>query len=71
MPDSKTGLPASVALTLAICCGFSVAAIYYNQTMLPLIAATFGISGAHVGQIAMLTWNSVNDNDPAERWLRS
>lgn len=55
MPDSKTGLPVSLALTLAICCGFSVATIYYNQTMLPLIGATFSISGAHVGQIAMLT----------------
>ncbi|MFJ3372582.1 MFS transporter [Pseudomonas sp. NPDC086251] len=55
MPESKTGLPASVAVTLATCCGFSVATIYYNQTMLPLIGATFSISGAHVGQIAMLT----------------
>jgi predicted MFS family arabinose efflux permease len=55
MPDSKTGLPTSLALTLAICCGFSVATIYYNQTMLPLIGTTFSISGAHVGQIAMLT----------------
>lgn len=55
MPESKTALPASLAITLALCCGFSVATIYYNQTMLPLIGSTFSISGAHVGQIAMLT----------------
>lgn len=55
MPESRPALPTSLAITLALCCGFSVATIYYNQTMLPLIGATFGISSAHVGQIAMLT----------------
>lgn len=50
-PPLTTGL----TLILAICCGFSVATIYYNQAMLPLIAGTFEVSTAHVGQIAMLT----------------
>ena len=48
-------LTKSLTLLLAICCGFSVATIYYNQAMLPLIANTFEVSTAHVGQIAMLT----------------
>lgn len=48
-------LTKSLTLILAICCGFSVATIYYNQAMLPLIADTFAVSTAHVGQIAMLT----------------
>lgn len=48
-------LTKGLTLLLAICCGFSVATIYYNQAMLPLIANTFEVSTAHVGQIAMLT----------------
>jgi predicted MFS family arabinose efflux permease len=48
-------LTKGLSLLLAICCGFSVATIYYNQAMLPLIANTFEVSTAHVGQIAMLT----------------
>lgn len=40
---------------LAAACGFAVANIYYNQTMLPSIGATFGKSAADVGWIATLT----------------
>ncbi|MDR9752694.1 MFS transporter [Pseudomonas sp. SZMC_28357] len=55
MAVEKSGLHTSLAITLALCCGFSVATVYYNQTMLPLMGLTFGVSAAHVGQIAMLT----------------
>ncbi|WP_025858297.1 MFS transporter [Pseudomonas sp. CHM02] len=55
MPPHSPVLTKGLSLILAICCGFSVATIYYNQAMLPLIAGTFEVSTAHVGQIAMLT----------------
>lgn len=55
MQPHAPALTKGLTLILAICCGFSVATIYYNQAMLPLIADTFGVSTAHVGQIAMLT----------------
>ncbi|MDB6144180.1 MAG: hypothetical protein JWP80_3224 [Pseudomonas sp.] len=48
-------LSSGLAITLALCCGFSVANIYYNQTMLPLIGQSFGVSAVNVGQIATLT----------------
>lgn len=55
MTSQRPALTSGLTLLLAICCGFSVATIYYNQAMLPLIANTFEVSTAHVGQIAMLT----------------
>ncbi|MDB5979790.1 MAG: hypothetical protein JWQ69_805 [Pseudomonas sp.] len=55
MRTDQAELSSGLAITLALCCGFSVANIYYNQTMLPLIGESFGVSGAHVGQIATLT----------------
>ncbi len=55
MQPHSPALTKGLTLILAICCGFSVATIYYNQAMLPLIAGTFEVSTAHVGQIAMLT----------------
>ncbi|MFL1549703.1 MFS transporter [Pseudomonas sp. D47] len=55
MHPPSPALTKGLTLILAICCGFSVATIYYNQAMLPLIANTFEVSTAHVGQIAMLT----------------
>lgn len=55
MHPHASPLTKGLTLILAICCGFSVATIYYNQAMLPLIATTFGVTTAHVGQIAMLT----------------
>lgn len=55
MQSDKAGLTSATILTLSICCGLSVATIYYNQTMLPLIGQSFGVSTTHVGQIAMLT----------------
>lgn len=55
MHSDKAGLAPATAITLAICCGFSVATIYYNQAMLPLIGQSFGVLTAQVGQIAMLT----------------
>ena len=55
MQAAKAGLSPTTIFTLAICCGLSVATVYYNQAMLPLIGQSFGISAVHVGQIAMLT----------------
>lgn len=55
MRTDPAELSRGLAITLALCCGFSVANIYYNQAMLPLIGESFGMSGARVGQIATLT----------------
>jgi predicted MFS family arabinose efflux permease len=55
MRPDQAELSSGLAITLALCCGFSVANIYYNQTMLPLIGESFGVSSVHVGQIATLT----------------
>ena len=55
MQAEQPGLTPVTIFTLSICCGLSVATIYYNQAMLPLIGHSFGIATAQIGQIAMLT----------------
>ena len=55
MQATPPGLSRATAFTLALCCAFSVATIYYNQAMLSLIGDSFALGTAQVGQVAMLT----------------
>ena len=40
---------------MALCCALAVSAIYYHQPLLPLIAATFGVTPTHGNVIATVT----------------
>ncbi|GLU36519.1 hypothetical protein [Pseudomonas sp. NBRC 100443] len=55
MQATPPGLSRATAFTLALCCAFSAATIYYNQAMLSLIGDSFALGTAQVGQVAMLT----------------
>jgi predicted MFS family arabinose efflux permease len=55
MQATPPGLSRATAFTLALCCAFSVATIYYNQAMPSLIGDSFALGTAQIGQVAMLT----------------
>ena len=48
-------LTATTIFLMATACAFSVAALYYNQPLLPEMAASFGLTGGEAGQIATAT----------------
>jgi len=54
MPESNA-LPARLVGLMAVCCALAVSTIYYHQPLLPLMAASFGLTPTQAGLIATLT----------------
>jgi len=54
MPTSNV-TPARLTTVMAVCCALAVSTIYYHQPLLPLMAASFGLTAPQAGLIATLT----------------
>ena len=54
-PQPTLALTQRETFLMALCCALAVSAIYYHQPLLPLIAATFGVTPTHANVIATVT----------------
>ncbi|MDR6957847.1 putative MFS family arabinose efflux permease [Pseudomonas brassicacearum] len=55
IPAVSNTIPARLVVVMAVCCALAVSAIYYHQPLLPLMAASFGLTPTQAGLIATLT----------------
>ena len=54
MPVSNV-IPARLVGVMAVCCALAVSTLYYHQPLLPMMAASFGLTSTPAGLIATLT----------------
>lgn len=54
MPVSNV-IPARLVGVMAVCCALAVSTLYYHQPLLPMMAASFGLTSTQAGLIATLT----------------
>ena len=52
IPVVSSTIPARLVVVMAVCCALAVAAIYYHPPLLPLMAASFGLTPTQAGLIA-------------------
>ena len=48
-------IPARLVGVMAVCCALAASTIYYHQPLLPMMAASFGLTSTQAGLIATLT----------------
>ena len=55
LAGAATGVPARLVAMMAVSCALAVSTIYYNQPLLPQMAASFGLPPTQASPIATLT----------------